>query len=294
MRSKVPAVTLAFWIIKICATTAGETGGDALSMTLGLGYAVSTFIFLGVLIVLLAAQIRSTSYHPFLYWGVIVATTTTGTTISDYLDRTAGLGYPRSSLLLFGAVLAVLAAWRLTTGSVSVSAITTRPAEIFYWTAILFSNTLGTALGDFVADSSGLGFDGGALVFGRGAGAYRRSLLLHQGLPRVAVLGSLRHDAPARRHPGGPPHEAARGRWVGVQPDRLVAHDRGDDRHPGRADRSGRGARASGDRASDMTAPDIVSRKPQAQSRHSRARGPCHGRRLPSAPAARTREATCP
>jgi len=166
MRSKVPAVTLAFWIIKICATTAGETGGDALSMTLGLGYAVSTFIFLGVLIVLLAAQIRSKSYHPFLYWGVIVATTTTGTTISDYLDRTAGLGYPRSSLLLFGAVLVVLAAWRLTTGSVSVSAITTRPDEIFYWTAILFSNTLGTALGDFVADSSGLGFDGGALVFG--------------------------------------------------------------------------------------------------------------------------------
>jgi len=166
MRSKVPAVTLAFWIIKICATTAGETGGDALSMTLGLGYAVSTFIFLGVLIALLTTQICSKTYHPFLYWGVIVATTTTGTTISDYLDRTAGLGYPRSSLLLFGAVLVVLGAWRLTTGSVSVNAITTRPAEIFYWTAILFSNTLGTALGDFVADSTGLGFDGGALVFG--------------------------------------------------------------------------------------------------------------------------------
>lgn len=168
MRSKVPTVTLAFWIIKICATTAGETGGDALSMTLGLGYAVSTFIFLGLLIALLATQIRSKTYRPFLYWGVIVATTTTGTTISDYLDRTAGLGYPRSSLLLFGAVLVVLAAWRLTAGSVSVSAITTRPAEMFYWTAILFSNTLGTALGDFAADSSGLGFDGGALVFGAG------------------------------------------------------------------------------------------------------------------------------
>ena len=166
MRSKVPAVTLAFWIIKICATTAGETGGDALSMTLGLGYAVSTFIFLGVLIALLTTQICAKTYRPFLYWGVIVATTTTGTTISDYLDRTAGLGYPRSSLLLFGAVLVVLGAWRLTTGSVSVNAITTRPAEIFYWTAILFSNTLGTALGDFVADSTGLGFDGGALVFG--------------------------------------------------------------------------------------------------------------------------------
>jgi uncharacterized membrane-anchored protein len=166
MRSKVPAVTLAFWITKICATTAGETGGDALSMTLGLGYAVSTFIFLGLLLALLAAQIRSQTYHPFLYWGVIIATTTTGTTISDYLDRTAGLGYPRSSLLLLGAVLVVLAAWRLTTGSVSIKAITTRPAEVFYWAAILFSNTLGTALGDFVADSSGLGFDGGVILFG--------------------------------------------------------------------------------------------------------------------------------
>ena len=166
MRSKVPAVTLALWITKICATTAGEARGDALSMTLGLGYAVSTIIFLGLLIVLLATQVRSKRYHPFLYWGVIVATTTTGTTISDYLDRTAGLGYPRSSLLLFGVVLAVLAAWRLTTGSVAVDAIATRPAELFYWTAILASNTLGTALGDFVSDSSGLGFDGGALAFG--------------------------------------------------------------------------------------------------------------------------------
>ncbi len=166
MMSKVPAVTLAFWIIKICATTAGETGGDALSMTLGLGYAVSTMIFLGTLIALLAAQVRSSAYRPFLYWGVIVATTTTGTTISDYLDRTLGLGYPKSSLLLFSGVLIVLAAWRLSTGSVAVATITTRKAELFYWTAILFSNTLGTALGDFLADTSGLGFDGGALVFG--------------------------------------------------------------------------------------------------------------------------------
>jgi uncharacterized membrane-anchored protein len=166
MTSKVPAVALAFWIIKICATTAGETGGDALSMTLGLGYTVSTFVFLAILAVLLTAQVRSRTYHPFFYWGVIVATTTTGTTISDYLDRTLGLGYPRSSLILFGAVLIVLAAWRLTTGSVSVSRITTRPAELFYWTAILLSNTLGTALGDFLASTAGFGFERGALVFG--------------------------------------------------------------------------------------------------------------------------------
>ncbi|MFI5279789.1 MAG: hypothetical protein ACHQU1_04795, partial [Gemmatimonadales bacterium] len=161
MTTKVPAVAMAFWIIKICATTAGETGGDALSMTLALGYAVSTLIFLGILLVLLAAQVRARVYHPFLYWGVIIATTTTGTTISDYLDRTLGFGYPRSSLLLFAAVLAVLAAWRLTTGSVSVGGITTRTAELFYWAAILFSNTLGTALGDFLATTSRFGFDGG-------------------------------------------------------------------------------------------------------------------------------------
>jgi len=165
MMSKVPAVVLGFWIIKICATTAGETGGDALSMTLGLGYAVSTLIFLGILIVLLVAQVGARTYHPFLYWGVITATTTTGTTISDYLDRTLGLGYPKSSLLLFAAVVGVLALWRLTTGSVSVGEIATRPAELFYWAAILFSNTLGTALGDFVATTSSFGFDGGALVF---------------------------------------------------------------------------------------------------------------------------------
>jgi uncharacterized membrane-anchored protein len=178
MTSKVPAVTLAFWVIKICATTVGETGGDTLSMTLGLGYAISTFIFFGLLIAVLPAQIRSNAYHPLLYWSAIVATTTTGTTISDYLDRTVGLGYPKSSLLLVSAVLVVLAAWRLTTGTVSVSAITTRPAELFYWTAILCSNTLGTALGDYVADSSGFGFDGGALVFSAGLALIAAAYLL--------------------------------------------------------------------------------------------------------------------
>ena len=165
MSNKVPAVTLAFWIIKISATTLGETGGDALSMTLNLGYAVSTIIFFGIFVAVLAGQVSAKSYYPFLYWAVIVATTTAGTTMSDYLDRTLGLGYPRSSLLLFTAVLVVLGVWRLSTGSVSVSRITDRKSEIFYWTTILFSNTLGTALGDFTATSTGLGFEGGALVF---------------------------------------------------------------------------------------------------------------------------------
>ena len=166
MLNKVPAVTLAFWVIKIAATTVGETGGDALSMTLNLGYLVSTFIFAGIFVVVLADQLAARRFHPFLYWAVIVATTTTGTTISDYLDRTAGLGYPRASALLFAGVLLSLALWRLTTGSVSVSRITTRRAEFFYWITILISNTLGTALGDFTADSMSTGFEGGALVFG--------------------------------------------------------------------------------------------------------------------------------
>ncbi len=165
MRNKVPAVTLAFWIIKIAATTVGETGGDTLSMSLNLGYAISTLIFAGIFVVLLIAQVASRSFRPLLYWAVIVATTTTGTTISDYLDRTAGLGYPRASALLFTGVLVSLALWRLTTGSVSVEKITTRRAEIFYWVTILISNTLGTALGDFTADSMNSGFEGGALIF---------------------------------------------------------------------------------------------------------------------------------
>lgn len=162
--SKVPPVTLAFWAVKIVATTLGETGGDALSMTLNLGYAVSTLIFLAFFVAALAAQVASRYYHPLWYWSVVVATTTVGTTTSDYLDRTLGLGYLRSSLLLFGLVLLVLAAWHGTTGAIKVDHITTRPNEIFYWAAIIVSNTLGTALGDFVADT-GLGFQRGALVF---------------------------------------------------------------------------------------------------------------------------------
>jgi uncharacterized membrane-anchored protein len=164
--NKVPAVTLAFWIIKISATTLGETGGDAVSMTLNLGYALSSIIFSVILLVVLAGQVAAKSFRPFLYWGVITATTTVGTTVSDYLDRTLGLGYTKSSLILFGAVLLCLAAWRVSTGSVSVNKITTRRAEIFYWITILTSNTLGTALGDFVSTTSAFGFEGGAILFG--------------------------------------------------------------------------------------------------------------------------------
>jgi uncharacterized membrane-anchored protein len=163
--SKVPPVTLAFWLIKICATTVGETGGDALSMTLKLGYAVSTFIFLGFFVVVLGAQVAAKRYHPFLYWAVVVATTTVGTTLSDYLDRTAGLGYVKSSAALLGGVLLVLLAWRLSAGRIEFERIATPRDEVFYWVTILVSNTLGTALGDFTADTAGLGFERGALVF---------------------------------------------------------------------------------------------------------------------------------
>lgn len=163
--SKVPRVTVAFWIVKILATTLGETGGDALSMTLELGYAVSTLIFLGFFLVTLLAQLGSKHYHPVFYWAVVVATTTVGTTTSDYIDRTLGLGYVKSSAILLALVIAVLIAWHLTTGRIVVDRVVNRRDETFYWVTILVSNTLGTALGDFVATSTGLGFQGGALVF---------------------------------------------------------------------------------------------------------------------------------
>ena len=163
--SKVPAVTLAFWIVKIFATTVGETGGDALSMTLHLGYAVSTLIFLGFFLVTLIAQVRSKHYHPVFYWAVVVATTTVGTTTSDYLDRSLHLGYVKSSAMELGLVLVILAAWHFATGRIGVDRITDRKNETFYWLTILVSNTLGTALGDFVATDTGLGFEKGALVF---------------------------------------------------------------------------------------------------------------------------------
>jgi uncharacterized membrane-anchored protein len=164
--NKVAQVTLAFWVMKICATTLGETGGDLLSMTLSLGYAVSTAVFFGIFLVTLIAQVTSRSYHPLMYWAVIISTTTAGTTMSDYLDRTAGLGYIGGSLLLVAILISVLGIWRLALGSVSVNKIDNPKAEIFYWVTILFSNTLGTALGDFLADSSGLGlgYEGGALI----------------------------------------------------------------------------------------------------------------------------------
>jgi len=163
--NKVPPVTMAFWAIKIAATTLGETAGDALSMTLRLGYAVSTLVFFALFAVAVTAQIRARGFHPFLYWTVIVATTTVGTTMADFADRSLGIGYVGGSLVLFGLVLAVLLLWWRSEGSISVQDIRLPRVEAFYWATILASNTLGTALGDFLADSSGLGYRRGALVF---------------------------------------------------------------------------------------------------------------------------------
>jgi uncharacterized membrane-anchored protein len=164
-RSKVPLVTLTFWIVKILATTVGETGGDALSMTLDLGYLVSTLIFLGFFLVALTAQVASRRYHPLFYWLVVVATTTLGTTTSDYMDRTLGLGYIKSSIMLLAGVIAVLVAWHFVSGRIEYQDVVSRTDESFYWLTILVANTLGTALGDFTASDTGLGFERGALVF---------------------------------------------------------------------------------------------------------------------------------
>ena len=164
--NKLPKIAAAFWVMKISATTLGETAGDLLSMTLHVGYAISSFILISGFLVSLVAQLASKRYHPALYWTVILSTSTAGTTMSDYMDRTLGLGYTKGTTLLITILTCVFALWRWTTGSLSVDRVRTRKAEMFYWIAILFSNTLGTALGDFLADSSGLGFAGGALLIG--------------------------------------------------------------------------------------------------------------------------------
>ena len=203
-RSKVPEVTLVFWIIKIIATTLGETGGDAVSMSMNLGYAVSSFIFIGIFVVAVIAQILAKKFHPFLYWLVVVATTTAGTTMADFADRSLGIGYPGGASLLFALLMGSLAVWYWSAGSISVNTVSTPRIETFYWVAILFSQTLGTALGDWMADTNGLGYEGGALVFGAGlaliAAAYfytgiSRTLLFWAAFiltrPLGATLGDL-------------------------------------------------------------------------------------------------------
>jgi uncharacterized membrane-anchored protein len=163
--SKVPELTLIFWVIKILATTLGETGGDAVSMSMNLGYLVGTAIFAVIFLVAVTAQIKAKQFHPLLYWATIIATTTVGTTLADFADRSLGIGYTGGSTLLFALLLASLAVWYKTMGSVSVNTVSSPKAEMFYWVTIMFSQTLGTALGDWTADTAGLGYGGAAIIF---------------------------------------------------------------------------------------------------------------------------------
>jgi uncharacterized membrane-anchored protein len=202
--SKVPAVTLGFWLIKIAATTLGETGGDALSMSLGLGYLVSTAIFAVVFAAAVGVQIGARRFRPLLYWLTIVATTTVGTTLADFADRSLGIGYAGGSMLLLALLLASLAIWYRVLGSIAVDSVATPRAEAFYWITIMFSQTLGTALGDWTADSAGLGYTGAMMIFGglllAVAAAYFRTRLSRTALfwlafvltrPLGAVLGDF-------------------------------------------------------------------------------------------------------
>ena len=190
--AKVPAVTLGFWIIKILATTLGETGGDTVTMTMNLGYLTGTLIFLSALLLLVVIQIRSQKFHPLLYWATIVASTTAGTTMADFADRSLGIGYAGGSAVLLVCVLAVLWLWHRSEGTVSVNTVNTPKVEAFYWATITFSQTLGTALGDWMADDTGLGYTGAALVFGVAlalvAAAYFRSTMSHVTLFWAAFI----------------------------------------------------------------------------------------------------------
>jgi uncharacterized membrane-anchored protein len=201
--SKVPAVTLGFWIIKVLATTLGETGGDAVSMSMDLGYLVGTVIFMALFVTAVAVQIRAREFHPFLYWTTIIASTTVGTTLADFADRSLGIGYTGGSILLGLLLLATLVAWYKTLGSIDVGSVHSGKAEAFYWLTIMFSQTLGTALGDWTADTADLGYIGAAYIFGGGlllvVGAYyftalSRTLLFWAAFVLTRPLGAVVGD----------------------------------------------------------------------------------------------------
>ena len=202
-QSKVPEVTLIFWLIKILATTLGETGGDALSMSADFGYALSSLVFIGVFVVAVVVQISARAFHPLLYWIVVIATTTAGTTMADFADRSLGIGYPGGASLLFLLLMVSLAFWRWVEGTISVDTVTAPRTETFYWISIMFSQTLGTALGDWMADTNGLGYERGALVFAAGlaviAAAYfwtsiSRTLLFWAAFILTRPLGATLGD----------------------------------------------------------------------------------------------------
>lgn len=189
MQNKVPEVTLGFWVIKILATTLGETGGDTVTMTMDWGYLAGTAIFLSAFLLLAGIQIAARKFYPALYWSVIVASTTAGTTMADLATRSLGIGYTGGSLILFAALMAVLGFWQWSQGSISVSTVNTPKTEGFYWAAITLSQTLGTALGDWAADTGGLGYGGGALLFAAGL-AVTAALYYWTDVSRVLLFWS--------------------------------------------------------------------------------------------------------
>jgi uncharacterized membrane-anchored protein len=190
--SKVPEVTLIFWIIKILATTLGETGGDAVTMSMHLGYLVGTAIFAAIFIIAVMVQVAAKKFHPVIYWTTIIATTTVGTTLADFADRSLGVGYAGGTIILVTLLVLSLFTWYRTLGSVAVDTVSSPKSEIFYWITIMFSQTLGTALGDWTADTAGLGYEGGAIVFGTMlaliAVAYYRTRISHTVLFWAAFI----------------------------------------------------------------------------------------------------------
>jgi len=190
--SKVPEVTLIFWIIKVLATTLGETGGDALSMSMNLGYLVSTGIFSAIFVIAVIVQVLARKFHPVIYWTTIIATTTVGTTLADFADRSLGVGYAGGTTILFALLMASLLLWYRTLGSIAIDTVNSPKSEIFYWVTIMFSQTLGTALGDWTADTAGLGYSGAAIVFGSMlaviAAAYYLTRISHTALFWAAFI----------------------------------------------------------------------------------------------------------
>ena len=241
--SKVPEVTLVFWVIKVAATTLGETGGDTVTMTLDWGYLAGTAIFLLLLVALIAIQIAAQKFHPFLYWATIVASTTAGTTMADFADRSLGVGYAGGSSILFVCLMATLGLWYWSCGSLSVTTVSTPKVEAFYWAAIPLSQTLGTALGDWTADDTGLGYQGGALVFAAGLAALAAAYYLDQCLAGVSVLGGLHRVAAARRHGRRFSRQAGQRRRARLEPSDCVGgHCRVHRRLPPPAAAEGRAA----------------------------------------------------
>ncbi|WP_437437939.1 COG4705 family protein [Streptomyces olivoreticuli] len=236
--NKLPQITLAFWIMKIAATTLGETAGDLLAQTMAVGYLLSSVILVGLFLASLVTQLRVRSFHPVLYWSVILSTSTAGTTVSDFMNRTAGLGYAKGALVLITALAVVFAVWKRSGHSFDVQSVGTLRGELLYWAAILISNTLGTSLGDFLADSSGLGYSGGALLV---AGADRRRQVRRRDLRHPAVLDGVRPDPPAGRDRGGLPQQAGRQGRPRLRHGGFVGRPAGG---PGGADRPHRAAAA--------------------------------------------------